>query len=211
MLGIQLFHLFHCNILVLVLIGLGSLISGCHPERSESLRLMNKGIQAFNSGHSQKAVKYLKRAGRADPTNDRAFFYQGDILNQMGMRSENPEYYRNAIKPLQSALKILPNDASIHYELGVAYAGSDQIEKAIQHFDRTFEIDEHQGQSQYRKGQLLEQNERYNEAQEAYYRTIRAKPSIINAYFQLNRLYFRFLRCVAPYGSTITIGSPAPA
>jgi tetratricopeptide (TPR) repeat protein len=153
---------------------------------------MNQGIQAFNAGKSQKAVKFLKKAGRADPTNDRAFFYQGDILNQMGMRSDNPDFHRKAIKPLLSALTLLPKDAGIHYELGIAYAGADQLEKAITHLDRAFEIDDRHGQSQYRKGRLLEKSERYNEAQEAYYRSIRSRPSILNAYFQLNRLYFRF-------------------
>ena len=169
------------------------LLLGCHPERSESLRLMNEGISYFNAGNIQKAIVRLKQAGRVDPTNDRAFFYQGDILNQMGDRLQDPKYYKQAIAPLNKVLKILPKDPHIFYELGVAYAGSEQIDQAIKAFDQAFEkSDESHGQSQYRKGQLLEHLERYNEAQEAYYHAIKARPSIQEAYFQLNRLYFRF-------------------
>ena len=64
---------------------------GCYQERNESIRLMNQGLQQAKNNKSANAIKFLKQSAETDPTNHRAYFYEGMIRSQKMGESEQAE------------------------------------------------------------------------------------------------------------------------
>ena len=59
----------------------------------------------------------------------------------MGMVLIDRGEFVEAIRYLQTALRLQPDSAQAHYHLANALVGSDQIELAIAHYHRALEID----------------------------------------------------------------------
>ena len=69
-------------ILSLAVFGAAIIMVGCHQERNESIRLMNKGLERAKQDKLSQAVDFLQKAAEADPTNHRALYYTGLIYGQ---------------------------------------------------------------------------------------------------------------------------------
>jgi tetratricopeptide (TPR) repeat protein len=166
--------------------------SACHPERTESIKLMNHGLRAFKSGLVSDAIRDLEQAARVDPTNDRAHFYQGIILNELGRGNGDPDHFESAARALKKSIEVNSQDAESHYQLGVAQVELRYFKKAIEAFKLAIGLKESHGEAQFRMGLALQQIEKYNDAQDAFHAAIRAKPQISKSYTALSQLYVRF-------------------
>ena len=179
------------------LLGSALSLSGCYPERVESVRLMNQGIQLYNAGQKSDAVKVLERAGEIDATNHRAMFYQGMILNNIGQflaeRGEGRAQFREAVDALKNSVKVRADDAEALFQLGVAQEALGRDEEALLSFARASQVEAH-GQSYYRSAEIHSRLERYNKAQDQYHSAIIAQPSLGVSYTALSKLYRRFKR-----------------
>ncbi len=172
-------------------------LGGCHPERAESIKLMNDGIKAFRAGNTISAIRSLEMAGDVDPSNDRAFFYQGIILNDLGRDTSESERFEAAAKALKRCGEINPQDPEAFYQLGVAYEALGRVEEAVKAFDQAIALKGGHGEAALRKGLTLLVRRRFNDAQDAFQLAIRVKPQLTEPYQALATLYMRF-RQAAP-------------
>lgn len=186
--------LFHKGSRIALIVGTVLLImflSGCYPERVESIKLMNNGIKEYQSGNSSVAVRFLARSAEVDPTNHRALFYRGLILNEMGRLEERADRFEDAIRSLNDSIAIDKNDPEVHYQLGVALGELERDREAISAYGDATAIAPH-GESSYRKGLIYQKLEMFNKAQESFRAAIVAKPELGLAYSALSMLYRKF-------------------
>lgn len=166
-------------------------LNACYPERVESIKLMNDGIKAYRSGQSTTAIRLLARSAETDPTNHRALFYRGLILNDMGRTEEREDRFRDAVQSLEASVKINQEDPEVFYQLGVALAELKKEAEALRAFHNAQQNKSH-GEAAYRSGLIYLAQEEYNKAQESFRTAIIAKPDLGLAYTQLALLYRRF-------------------
>jgi tetratricopeptide (TPR) repeat protein len=161
-------------------------VAGCNQERNESIRLMNEGIKLYRSQKVHKAVATLAEAVKADPTNDRAIYFEGMIRYQKLGQVEPGE------KLLRRAVELNKQEADYHYHLGAALAIQARHREAVDLFDQCVALKGDHAEAHLRRGLSLESLERYDDAQGAYREAIKANPRLAEAYNALGTLYFRF-------------------
>ena len=167
------------------------LMSACYPERVESIKLMNQGIKEYNGGSSSAAVRLLARSAETDPTNHRALFYRGLILNEMGRLEERNSRFEQAVRSLKGSIRIHAEDPEAYYQLGVSLSELGKDIQAIEAFSDATAIAPH-GEASYRRGLIHLKREEYNKAQESFRAAIIAKPDLGLAYTALSQLYRQF-------------------
>jgi predicted Zn-dependent protease len=102
---------------------------------SPQLQLMlQRAIQAFQSNSMSEAELILKNILKIDKYNPAA-------LQIIGLIMVAQKKYRDAIKYLERAVQILPNDASVHYNLAKALMDDGQDKTALIHHKKTCELD----------------------------------------------------------------------
>lgn len=159
---------------------------GCNQERNESIRLMNQGLQAFKRDRLTDALEMLGQASDVDPTNDRAFFYQGLLYEQkLGKFGKAEELYRRA-------LEVNPGSAEYQYHLGATLSKQQKWKEAVAAYEKSLEIDGEQAEAHLRLGMALERLERFDRAQEVYMQAVRTDPRLPETYNALGNLYRRF-------------------
>lgn len=77
----------------------------------------------------------------------------------------------------QEALKLSPQDATLHYNLGLAFKSKDKLPEALAEFRKAEEIDPSQPDAHYTQGVTLWQQGDFVAAAEELRAAIRAKPN----------------------------------
>ena len=102
------------------------------PESPETLYLL---AQVYtNQSRSLDALDLLVRANKITPKNP-------DILFLMAQIGISQKYFEDAIPLLEKALAIVPQRSDIRSALGESYFMSGKIDKAIEEFDKSIEIE----------------------------------------------------------------------
>ncbi|MFQ5956916.1 MAG: tetratricopeptide repeat protein [Candidatus Brocadiales bacterium] len=103
--------------------------------------------------------------------------------------------YAAAIEVYTSATEIATEDVTLYLHLGRALIKSSQYDKAIPIYEQITKMQRKHGpkeelrQAYNNLGWLYTKNTRYNEAELAYLRAIKADPEYANAYYNLGLLY----------------------
>jgi tetratricopeptide (TPR) repeat protein len=161
-------------------------LAGCHEARNESIRLMNEGLQLVKRDRAVDAVKQFARAGETDPTNDRAFYYQGMVMGQkLGEHDK-------AVVALRKAIELSDQKYEYHYQLGAVLAKKKLWAPANAALAKSIALKPEHAESHFRQGQAFEQMEQFDRAQEAYRNAIEHDPWRPEAYNALGNLYLRF-------------------
>lgn len=166
-------------------------LSGCYPERVESVQLMNDGIKLYNQGKREAAVLSLDRSAKRDPTNHRAMFYRGQMLNELGTLSGDEDRFRDAARSFEESTKVNSSDPEVFFQLGIAYKNLKEYRDALRAFEQASDVQPH-GQAHYHSGEIYLELEEYNKAQESLRSAIIAQPDLGVAYTALAKLYRRF-------------------
>lgn len=163
-----------------------TLVVGCNQERNESIRLMNNGLQLFKQDRLTDALSKLAQAADVDPTNDRAFFYQGLLYEQ------KLDKFKSAEENYRRALELQPESAEYTYHLGATLAKQRRWPEAVTVLEKALELDPSRAEAHLRLGMALEQLEKFDRAQEVYMQAIRSNPRLPESYNSLGNLYRRF-------------------
>ena len=159
---------------------------GCHQERNDSIRLMNEGLSLFKREKAYKALDLLGQAAEVDPTNHRAFYYQGLInLQKVG----NPA---KAEQLLRKAIAITDKNYEYHYHLGSALLENKNPRAAVEPLRSAIALRASHAQSHMRLGMAYEKIGEVDKAQEAYREAIRQNPRFPESYNALGNLYLRY-------------------
>jgi Flp pilus assembly protein TadD len=159
--------------------------SGCHQERNESIRLMNAAVKLANEGRAEEAITRLAEAARVDPTNHRAHFNRGIIL-QKGKR------FNEARDAFELAVKGSPDRAEYLYQLGMVLHEMGNYTDAIPVLVRSSVVRSNHGETWLRLGECQVATEDFDGAQDTLIKAIELKPLLSKSYLNLGRLYSDF-------------------
>src|SRR3989440_255285 len=81
------------------------------------------GLALADAGNFKQALDVLERAHSPDQPDWRILSVQGAVMDQMGRHAEAQRYYA-------SALRIVPDEASVLSNLGLSYALSKDLKRA---------------------------------------------------------------------------------
>ncbi|HEY4611575.1 MAG TPA: tetratricopeptide repeat protein, partial [Bacteroidota bacterium] len=96
---------------------------------------------------------------------------------------------QSAIATYKKALEILPNDARIHLNLGLAYADAGDFTNALKRYQRSIELDANQIFAYINAGIAYTAQKDYTNAVAMYERAIALNPYEPMAYFNLGNVY----------------------
>ena len=97
--------------------------------------------------------------------------------------------FKDAIRTLDSAASIAPDDATVHLHMGVALSGLGRREQAAFHFERALELAPERPEVRYNLGKHLAVTGRGAEAVEQLEAALRIRPNLTAAWFDLGILY----------------------
>ncbi|MGB0645761.1 MAG: tetratricopeptide repeat protein [Bradymonadia bacterium] len=159
--------------------------SACHQERNESIRLMNAAVKLANEGRTEEAISRLSDAALVDPTNHRAPFNKGIIL-------QKSKRFKEARKAFQAAVDGSPERAEYLYQLGMVLHEMGEFAAAIPVLKKSSQVRPNHGETWLRLGECQVATEDFDGAQDTLIKAIELKPLLSKSYLNLARLYSDF-------------------
>lgn len=156
----------------------------CSQERKASLVAMNEGVALAQQRSYVEALAKFEEAGRADPTNDRAFY-------NLAMTNFDMQAYGAAANAMRQAIAANPQSAMYQDKLATILLQLDppNLEQAKAALEKAIELDPTLYKSHFRLAQVLERMGDDQHALERYTEAVRRGPRFIEAYIELGRLY----------------------
>lgn len=94
---------------------------------------MAEGIELYEQGKYQEAIKCFDKAIKINPDNASACVNKGVAL-------KNLDKYQEAIKCFDQAIKINSADAAIYYNKGVAFEYLGNYQEAIKSYNQALKV-----------------------------------------------------------------------
>ena len=132
-------------------------------------------------GKKDEAIQMLKKLVKQKPDFDNA----SEILGELLYENEN---FKEAITVYSNALKINEGNASMFYNLGIAYSRMNNFSLAKKSFEKAVEVDNNFYYAYYRLGQI---SLLYRDFETAEYYFLQAanKEYEAKAYYELSKIY----------------------
>ncbi len=150
------------------------------PDREKALRLNTLGVAYLNQQRPGDAQKYFEQALEADSSFTVARANLGIAL----VAQQKLEAAKTA---LEAATAKLPRDPYAWYNLGLVYKDLGDAEHGVAAFAHVAEIVPGEADPQYFLGYLKTQQQKYDEAIEAFEKALAAYPYHASAEFGLAR------------------------
>jgi tetratricopeptide (TPR) repeat protein len=90
-----------------------------------------------------------------------------------------------AVNELEAAVKLAPANASLHYNLGLAYKLKDQLDRAVPEFETAIRLQPDLADAHYTLGILFWQRGEFDKATAELQSAIQAKPDYVEAHYTL--------------------------
>jgi predicted O-linked N-acetylglucosamine transferase (SPINDLY family) len=168
--------------------------------------MLQKAIQAFQSGNFDGADKILKKVLQADPKNLLA-------LNVLGLIKGSEAKYTEAANFLGRAARISPNDASIQFNLAKALTDSGNDKDAIAHHKKAVALDPNNQEAWLSYGITTSNLGRYEDALVYYGNALRLKPDYSEALLSKGNVFYalkRYDEAIPHYDQAIAINPHYP-
>ncbi|MBX2861190.1 MAG: tetratricopeptide repeat protein [Vampirovibrio sp.] len=102
-------------------------------SQQQSIKVYNQGVDAFNAGNPEEAIKLYNHAIQLNPAMMPAY-------NNLGTLFESRQQYDDAIEVYRAALDVSPNDPVIHRNLAVVYEKSGNIPAALTEYKQYLDL-----------------------------------------------------------------------
>lgn len=149
------------------------------PTSTETLHLL--GLLALQMEQPVRAGAYLDRAIALEDTNPVLFTTRATVYRVLGNLIEAASSYRQA-------LRLAPNEAQTHYNLGLTLVALTDLAEATDCFRQAIRLNPNFAEAYYNLGLVLEQQGAETEAETAYRTAIRVDPGYVAAWHNLGRL-----------------------
>lgn len=136
------------------------------------------GQAAFQTGHRQDALRWLKRAADKYPDDPRGAYNLGVLHQTLGDSQKALDAFKNAARAGPSFAPAQYNLAITLYELG-------KMNEAIKYFDRAIAADPNHADAFASKAFILRDQGRVDEAVESYRKAVRIAPDNAKAWVGL--------------------------
>lgn len=163
----------------------------------------NKGLELYNIGKHEEAIKAFKKVIEINPGNYMAWYNKGVALGNLGKYEEAIKAYekaieikrdyanawhnkgfalgrlnnhKKAIKAFKKSIKINPNDYESWINIGVEFDGLKKNKNSIRAFEKAIKINPENDKAWYNKGIELYKIEKYKEAVKIFDKAIEINP-----------------------------------
>ena len=146
-------------------------------------------IDLYTNGYHNKALEAAEELLQVFPHSEMLYNLKGAIYNNLGYAaSSGSSYFDRAIRSYKKAIKIKPNFAEAHNNLGAALYGKGDIDSAIDHYNQALEIKPDFGKAHSNIATVYNDRGYLVEAIESYQNAIDFSPSLTEAHSQLIHL-----------------------
>jgi len=144
------------------------------PNHFDALHML--GVCEHQCGHSEAAVRSLKRALLLDPKSVAVHSDLGAVLTALRRLDE-------ALAHCDQAVALRPDFANAHYNRGNTLSGLKRFAEAVLSFDQAIALDPQHTDALNNKGNALHELGRFADAIESYDRILALKPANALAFF----------------------------
>ncbi len=123
-------------------------------NHADTLHLM--GLLSLHANQRDHAMEWIARAIRQDP--------KPEYLASLGTTLQQQGRYEEALKALDKAVQLSPDDAELWRHLGDILVQLKRFDQALLSFQHVLKLDPHHQDALYKSGALLNQFGRYEEA-----------------------------------------------
>jgi tetratricopeptide (TPR) repeat protein len=123
-------------------------------HHADTLHLM--GLLSLHANQPDHAMEWIARAIRQDP--------KPEYLASLGTTLQQRGRYEEALKALDKAVQLRPDDAELWRHLGDILVQLTRFDQALLSFQHVLKLDPHHQDALYKSGALLNQFGRYEEA-----------------------------------------------
>lgn len=172
------------------------LLGGCDKARSDSVRLTNRGVRAYEKNELRIAKTRFQEAIEVYGDNAKAHHGLAMVLRRLAEKAGYPgppdqALEEKAEKHFKEALRLNPKLVEPHYDLGEIAFRRGETDKAEQSLRRVLEQDADHGSAQFLLGRIHEKKGNLREAEVAFRRAVTLEPYRCDIYHELARLYRR--------------------
>jgi tetratricopeptide (TPR) repeat protein len=139
-------------------------------------------VQSKEQGEVPRAEKLYRRILDKDPDNATARKHLAGICLSLGR-------FEEAAGNFQQLLRVLPNDAAIHNDRGIALAQLGKLSEAASCFQQALDVNPQYAEAHNNLGIVLAKQGRLEEALETYRQSVALKPDNPEAYYNLGNLF----------------------
>ena len=166
-------------------------------QQEELLLALGEKLESEGMSLSEELLAFRKRKEeeQENPEQEPSPKKAADMLITLGNGFYAKGDYAAAIEVYTSATEMDTEDVDLYLGLGRSYIKVSEYDKAIQIYEKVVRmLGKHGSKKQLRQaynnlGWLYTQRNRYNEAELAYLRAIKADPEYANTYYNLGLLY----------------------
>jgi len=156
-----------------------------YPE--EAVRLYKESIESRRKGKAEEAARQLERALSIAPE-----FYAA--LNDLGLAYQSLGRFDDAGAHLWKAHAINSNSAAPLINLGALYLATGDLAEAVRVSNMAVEADSHSALAFFNLGMALYRKSDFQQAENAYLKTLSLAPSLLVAHLALTDAYVKMRR-----------------
>ncbi len=146
--------------------------------------VLGQGIDYFQNGKYEQAVKSFKQAAALSPLSDNsvnAYNYMGQAYSKLGKTDQ-------AIKTYQEAARLYPADDRFYLALGDLYLQEEMLDEAIGAYEKAINVDPNNNKSQYSLAESYLKAGNLDKAYEHFTQVVRISPSDPAGYYGLGEI-----------------------
>lgn len=155
----------------------------CDTRRTDSLRALQEGLQAYGQGRQTQAMQRMEMAVELDDTNDLAHYYVGLLSFHQFHDTSAAE------KHLRRALDLDPAQAEYQYQYAAVIQSKGDHAGALPFIEATITRSPDHAEARYRRGLARRHAGRLRDAAEDFGKAIELSPRFDRAYVELADLY----------------------
>jgi len=173
---------------LLLTLTVAMLMMACDTSRQESNRQLASALNAVSSGDYSNARRMFNLAIDLDSDNGPAHYYLGIL------RTQQFSDHFNGLESLTRAAELLPDEAEVHYQRGLALMSLGREDEAVAAWTVAVDRDPEHGRALHRLGEYAVSKGEIREAIDLFSRSIYAMPRFPYAYNALASVYVRYGR-----------------
>ena len=146
------------------------------------------GVALLQSGAFEESIRFLKKARRRSPKDAAILVNLGSALRQ-SMELHQSKDMRQAKETYESAIKLSPNLAVAHFNLGRVFFDMEDMDNAIACYERARELDPDDAETYVNLGNAYNYGGKSDKALEAYEQAVRLSPNLAQAYGNMGSIF----------------------
>ena len=151
------------------------------PSKPSKEQIINQAFNFHSQGNISEAAKLYQDFINKGFNDHRVFSNHGVILQNLGKSQDAEISYRKAIK-------IKPDYAEAHYNLGTHLKAIDKLKDAELSYVQAIKINPNYAEAHCNLGNILRDMGKLQEAELSYLKAIEIKPDFADAYFNLGNI-----------------------